>query len=144
MYHRFFVSFSLSRSAPSNTELTSHTFLAFWIRYFMWDTLLAAALKILNFHDREGLRKTSPLNVRCNERKINSKRKIVTKVLLTWSKMHYHNGNSCFGRTNVSLLFNSTLNSCPFFCFLEFQPFANCALSISVYVCMFPSARIVL
>lgn len=30
-------------------------------------------------------------------RKIISKRKIVAKVLLTWSKMHYHNGNSCFG-----------------------------------------------
>lgn len=31
------------------------------------------------------------------KRKINSKRKIVTKLLLTWSKMHYRNGNSCFG-----------------------------------------------
>lgn len=40
-----------------------------------------------------------------NEGKINAKRKIVTKVLLTWSKMHYHNGNSCFGRTAVPLLF---------------------------------------
>lgn len=39
-----------------------------------------------------------------NERKkINSKRKIVTKVLLTWSKMHYHNGNSCFGWANGSI-----------------------------------------
>lgn len=35
-----------------------------------------------------------------NERKINPKRKIVTKLLLTWSKMHYHNGNSCFSWTN--------------------------------------------
>ena len=133
MYHRFFcLCLSLFRSSPFNTALTSRAFPAFWVRYSMWNTLLAAALKILNFHDREGPRKTSPPNVRCNERKINSKRKIVTKVLLTWSKMHYHNGNSCFGRTNVSLLFNSTLNSRPFFCFLEFQPFANCSLYLRV------------
>lgn len=40
--------------------------------------------------------RTQVLELDVNERKINSKRKIVAKVLLTWSKMHYHNGNSCF------------------------------------------------
>lgn len=93
--------------------------------------MLAAVLKISSTSMIEDIltytqnhthtrKKYSTARSHCNERKINSKRKIVTKVLLTWSKMYYHNGNSCFGPTIVSLFFSSLsvcISQCIFLCF---------------------------
>lgn len=69
--------------------------------------MLAAVLKISSTSMIEDIltytqnhthtrKKYSTARSHCNERKINSKRKIVTKVLLTWSKIHYHNGGQSF------------------------------------------------
>lgn len=112
MYHSFF----LPHSIVSNTHSQLYFGFNIYILYRAPWCMLAAVLKIFSTSMIEEIltytqnhphtrKKYSTARSYCNERKINSKRKIVTKVLLTWSKIHYHNGNSCFGRTIVSLFF---------------------------------------